>query len=120
MSVAVILMASLALATAPGAALAHPPASPAIEPVRINKARMDAALAAMVDSGRAVGVTALVWQDGQERYFGAAGMADREQGRPMPSEVPDLVRCLRELGEPIPCMPAAARSQGANRLRREA
>ncbi|CAN5379629.1 serine hydrolase domain-containing protein [soil metagenome] len=82
-SLAVILMAALALATAPGAALAHPPASPAIEPVRIDKARIDAALAAMVDSGRAVGVTALVWQDGQERYFGAAGMADREQGRPM-------------------------------------
>lgn len=82
-SIALLMMASLALAAAPRDAWAQPPASPAIEPVRIDKARMDAALAAMVDSGRAVGVTALVWQDGQERYFGAAGMADREQGRPM-------------------------------------
>lgn len=51
--------------------------------VAIDKARIDAALRAMVDSGRAVGVSALVWQDGEERYFGVAGMADREAGRPM-------------------------------------
>lgn len=82
-SIALIMMAALALAAAPREARAQSPASPPIEPVRIDKARIDAALAAMVDSGRAVGVTALVWQDGQERYFGAAGMADREQGRPM-------------------------------------
>lgn len=82
-SIALIMMAALALAAAPREARAQSPASPPIEPVRIDKARIDAVLAAMVDSGRAVGVTALVWQDGQERYFGAAGMADREQGRPM-------------------------------------
>jgi len=86
-SVALAVLASLALNAAPAAAFADPPTSaatePAPEPVRIDKARIDAALAAMVDSGRAVGVTALVWQDGRERYFGAAGMADREQGRPM-------------------------------------
>lgn len=51
--------------------------------VKIDKARIDAALKAMVDSGRAVGVSALVWQGGQERYFGAVGMADREAGKPM-------------------------------------
>jgi len=82
-SLALAVLASLALAATPGAAWADPPASPATEPVRIDKARIDAALAAMVDSGRAVGVTALVWKDGQERYFGAAGMADRERGKPM-------------------------------------
>jgi len=81
--VALIMLAALALAAAPGGTWAHPPAAPPVEPVRIDKARMDATLAAMVESGRAVGVTALVWQDDQERYFGAAGMADREQGRPM-------------------------------------
>lgn len=58
-------------------------AAEASAPVKIDKARIDAALTAMVDSGRAVGVSALVWQDGEERYFGVAGMADREAGKPM-------------------------------------
>jgi CubicO group peptidase (beta-lactamase class C family) len=60
---------------------AAPSAAPA--PVRIDKARLDKALAHMVSSGRAVGVSALVWQDGRERYYGAAGFADREAKRPM-------------------------------------
>jgi CubicO group peptidase (beta-lactamase class C family) len=73
----------LAVSTAPALARPAPPAAVAIPPVKIDKARIDAALKAMVDSGRAVGVSALVWQDGQERYFGTAGMADREAGKPM-------------------------------------
>ena len=81
--VAVVFLTLLAHAVAPDVALADPPAIAATEPVRIDKARIDAALKAMVDSGRAVGVSALVWQDGRERYFGTAGMADREQGRSM-------------------------------------
>ncbi|ENZ82741.1 MULTISPECIES: serine hydrolase domain-containing protein [Caulobacter] len=75
-----------ALLTAPAApALARPDPAPASQSasVSIDKARIDAALKAMVDSGRAVGVSALVWQDGRERYFGTAGMADREAGKPM-------------------------------------
>ena len=51
--------------------------------VSINKARIDQALASMVASGRIVGASALVWQGGKERYFGAAGFADREAKRPM-------------------------------------
>jgi len=82
-ALAAILLTLSALQVAPDAARAAPSASEAIEPVRIDKSRIDAALKAMVDSGRAVGVSALVWQDGQERYFGTAGMADRERGRPM-------------------------------------
>jgi CubicO group peptidase (beta-lactamase class C family) len=60
-------------------------ASPAAaaRPVRIDRGRIDKALAAMVSGGRVAGASALVWQDGKERYFGAAGMADREAGRPM-------------------------------------
>ena len=50
---------------------------------RIDKARINAMLASMVAKGRAVGVSALVWQDGAERYFGAAGYADREVKRAM-------------------------------------
>ncbi|MCW3835590.1 serine hydrolase domain-containing protein [Sphingomonas canadensis] len=58
-------------------------AAPASAPVRIAKARIDAALAAMVADGRAAGVSALIWKDGREAYFGTAGDADREAKRPM-------------------------------------
>jgi len=79
---AAIAATLLAVPAAPAFARATP-AAEAATPVKIDKARIDAALKAMVDSGRAVGVSALVWQDGQERYFGTAGMADREAGKPM-------------------------------------
>lgn len=49
----------------------------------IDGARIDAALKQMVDDGRAAGTSALIWQDGKEVYFGAAGMADRTANRPM-------------------------------------
>lgn len=49
---------------------------------KIDKARIDKALAEMVASGRATGVEALVWKDGREVYFGATGLADREASRP--------------------------------------
>ncbi|MCW4461077.1 beta-lactamase family protein [Sphingomonas sp. BT-65] len=54
----------------------------AVETLRIDKARIDRMLAAMVADGRAVGVSALVWKDGREVYFGAQGFADREGGKP--------------------------------------
>ncbi|WP_201022982.1 serine hydrolase domain-containing protein [Sphingopyxis sp. H115] len=53
------------------------------EVVKIDKARIDAALKAMIADGRAAGTSALIWQDGREVYYGAAGMADRVGGRPM-------------------------------------
>ncbi|MBL7395972.1 beta-lactamase family protein, partial [Escherichia coli] len=34
-------------------------------------------------SGRAAGVSALIWKDGREAYFGATGLADREASRAM-------------------------------------
>jgi len=49
----------------------------------LNRKRIDAALAQMVSGGRVAGASALIWQDGAERYFGTAGMADREARRPM-------------------------------------
>jgi len=49
----------------------------------LNRKRIDAALAQMVSGGRVTGASALIWQDGAERYFGAAGLADREAKRPM-------------------------------------
>lgn len=69
--------------------MAIPPAAAAqrtqgsAEMVRIDKARIDRALADMVSSGRAAGVSALVWKDGREVYYGDEGLADREANRPM-------------------------------------
>jgi CubicO group peptidase (beta-lactamase class C family) len=45
--------------------------------------RIESALSAMVDDGRAAGVSVLIWKDGREAYFGSAGFADRESGRRM-------------------------------------
>jgi CubicO group peptidase (beta-lactamase class C family) len=58
-------------------------AGPGATTFTINRARIDAALRRMVADGRAAGVSALLWQHGTERYFGAAGYADREARRPM-------------------------------------
>jgi CubicO group peptidase (beta-lactamase class C family) len=82
-----LLAAALVAALAVGApALAAPKAVPkpaATASFPVDKARIDAALADMVVSGRAAGVMAVVWKDGAERYFGTAGFADREAQRPM-------------------------------------
>ena len=65
----------------PGLAKAHALAkSPGFT---LNRRRIDAALGQMVAAGRATGVSALIWQRGAERYFGAVGDADREAKRPM-------------------------------------
>lgn len=73
----VLIAASTAQAAPPGQAAA------VAEQMTIDKARIDKALADMVSSGRAVGVSALLWKDGHEVYFGTAGQADREAKRPM-------------------------------------
>ncbi|WCM25103.1 beta-lactamase family protein [Sphingomonas sp. QA11] len=49
----------------------------------LDHTRIDAALRQMVAGRRAAGASALIWQQGAERYFGAAGEADREARRPM-------------------------------------
>ncbi len=49
----------------------------------VDKATVDAALSGFIQSKALVGVSALVYQDGHEAYFGAFGQADREAGRPM-------------------------------------
>jgi len=45
--------------------------------------RIASALSRMVDDGRTAGVSVLIWKDGREAWFGSAGFADREAGRPM-------------------------------------
>jgi CubicO group peptidase (beta-lactamase class C family) len=52
-------------------------------PLHLDTKRVQDALAAMVNDGRAAGASVLVWKDGREAYFGTAGFADREAGRPM-------------------------------------
>ncbi|WP_447764765.1 serine hydrolase domain-containing protein [Sphingopyxis panaciterrae] len=70
--------AALPISTAP----AHARAASAETPT-IDKARIDAALQAMIADGRAAGTSALIWQDGREVYFGSAGLADRAANTPM-------------------------------------
>jgi CubicO group peptidase (beta-lactamase class C family) len=49
----------------------------------VERARLDAAIRKLVDSGALIGASALVFEDGEETYFGAFGLADREANRPM-------------------------------------
>ncbi|MGH8192786.1 MAG: serine hydrolase domain-containing protein [Woeseiaceae bacterium] len=59
--------------------------TPAVETqsALVDPARIDAALSGFVERGELVGVSALVYEAGQEAYFGAFGMADREAERSM-------------------------------------
>lgn len=77
------LVAALAM-SAPALAATKPAPKPAVTATfQVDKARLDAALADMVASGRVAGAMAVVWKDGAERYFGTSGFADREAARPM-------------------------------------
>jgi CubicO group peptidase (beta-lactamase class C family) len=57
--------------------------APAADTAQIDSRRIDAALKSLTDSHALVGVSALVYANGKERYSGAFGLADREAGRPM-------------------------------------
>lgn len=66
--------------------LSAPPAQAQAAPsekLKIDKARIDAALKSMIADGRAAGTSALIWQGGREVYFGTAGLADRAVNTPM-------------------------------------
>jgi CubicO group peptidase (beta-lactamase class C family) len=64
--------------------LAHAAGSGAAQGApRIDRAKIDASLRGFIDTGALVGVSALVFEDGHEAYFGAFGAADREAGKPM-------------------------------------
>jgi CubicO group peptidase (beta-lactamase class C family) len=51
--------------------------------LNLDLKRIESALTGMVEDGRAAGVSVLIWKDGREAYFGAAGFADREPDRRM-------------------------------------
>ena len=57
--------------------------APLPTPPLVEAANIDAALKALVDDQRIIGVSALVYERGREAYFGAFGLADRENGKPM-------------------------------------
>jgi CubicO group peptidase (beta-lactamase class C family) len=67
-----------AAAPAPAAVPAIATPAPLVAPARI-----DDALRALVQNKTLVGVSALVYERGQEAYFGAFGLADRENDEPM-------------------------------------
>jgi CubicO group peptidase (beta-lactamase class C family) len=85
------LMAAVATTFTMTAVSAEPAAKPAAppppaliaDPLVIEPEAIDAALKSMVDSHKIIGVSALVFQGGQEAYFGAFGLADRENNKPM-------------------------------------
>lgn len=52
-------------------------------PHLVEPQRVDLALKALVDDNSLVGVSALIYEKGQEAYFGAFGMADREKNQGM-------------------------------------
>jgi CubicO group peptidase (beta-lactamase class C family) len=54
-----------------------------VVPLVIEPAAIDSALKGLVDSQAIVGVSALVFQNDKEVYFGAFGRADRENNKPM-------------------------------------
>ena len=62
---------------------ANPTATEAQAPSLVDADHIDSVLGGLVVEDRAVGVSALVYERGQEAYFGAFGDADREAGRPM-------------------------------------
>ena len=47
------------------------------------KSRIDAMMKSFVDSGKTMGLSALIFEKGKEVYFNATGYADKEAGRPM-------------------------------------
>ncbi len=49
----------------------------------VDPAKLDSTLRAFVASGQLLGVSALVFEQGREAYFGAFGVADRAANRPM-------------------------------------
>jgi CubicO group peptidase (beta-lactamase class C family) len=81
----VLKMPCLALAgsAVPALAQTEAPGATAMQPLHLNLKRIESTLTAMVDTGRAAGVSVLIWKDGREAYFGSAGFADREAGRRM-------------------------------------
>lgn len=77
------MRALIAVAAAAFLTLAGCASSPLGPKPIAQKATIDAALQRLVDDKRVAGDSMLVFEHGRETYYGAAGFADREAGRPM-------------------------------------
>jgi CubicO group peptidase (beta-lactamase class C family) len=56
---------------------------PQTQPGLVQATKLEAVLKGFVDAGQLIGVSALVYERGEEVYAGAFGLADREAQRPM-------------------------------------
>jgi CubicO group peptidase (beta-lactamase class C family) len=65
------------------APVAAPASAPIVTPPLVDPAAIDSALKSLIDAKQIVGVSALVYERGKEAYFGAFGLADRENNKPM-------------------------------------
>ena len=79
-AVAMLMLPILAQSATKPAPVSIPAAIPA--PPLVVPAAIDSALKSLVDSKQIVGASALVYERGQEAYFGAFGLADRENNIP--------------------------------------
>ena len=95
---ALLAGSSLAAAAATPAGPPVPPAPVAPPSLLIEAPVIDAALKSLVDSHQILGVSALVYQANQEVYFGAFGMADRENNVPMAR---DTVALIYSMTKPV-------------------
>jgi CubicO group peptidase (beta-lactamase class C family) len=82
-ALAALATGSMLAAGAAAPAAAKPEVAPAPPaPLVIEASAIDAALKSLVESQQLVGVSALVYQGNQEVFFGAYGLADRENTVP--------------------------------------
>src|SRR4051812_9566549 len=79
---AILLLPGLAQSAAKPAPMPVVAPAPTPAPPLVVPAVIDSALKGMVDSQKIVGVSALIYERGQEAYFGAFGLADRENNKP--------------------------------------
>ena len=86
LAAAVLMLPGFALAAAKPKPVPTPVTAPAPAPIHppplVVPAAIDSALKSLVDSKQIVGASALVYERGQEAYFGAFGLADRENNKP--------------------------------------
>jgi CubicO group peptidase (beta-lactamase class C family) len=75
-----LLTGCAAVPVKPSQALAS--TSNAVDGVALDPARIDRTLNAMVEKRRVVGASVIVWKDGKEAHFAAAGMANQETEKP--------------------------------------
>lgn len=79
---ALTTLTAVAATPAAPAPVAPPPAVIALQAL-VEPAAIDTALGSLVENKTVVGVSALVYERGKEVYFGAFGLADRENNKPM-------------------------------------